>query len=79
MKNIKGIVKRGYITRMLSETEWEEELVPIPHGFQLVDGDAIPYYIKNDDGKFSEYYAHFAPEGKTVYLPIDFYSPEMFE
>lgn len=57
MKTISGIVRRWYITRFLKEEEWKEELVEVPLGCYLIDGDAIPYYLLNkEDDKYYEYY-----------------------
>jgi hypothetical protein len=37
-------------------------------GEELVDGDAVPYYLAGPDGKFREFYGHFAPLDRVVYL-----------
>lgn len=66
---IKGTVVKGYITRYMDKEEWEANLVKLPLGAHLIDGDAIPYYLKNpEDGKFYEYYPYFAPEGEHAYV-----------
>lgn len=67
LNRVRGTVVKGYITRYCKELEWEDTLVEIPAKFQLVDGDALPYYLKRDDGKYYEYYGYYAPEG---YLPL---------
>lgn len=74
LKKITGVVVKGYITRYSSEAEWEDVLIEIPSESQLVDGDAIPYYLQKEDGKFYEYYGHYAPEGKNAYVSEENFS-----
>lgn len=61
-----GIVVKGYITRFFHENEWQEELVE--HKGDLVDGDAIAYYVQGDDGRYYEWYHQERPEGEKVYV-----------
>ncbi len=68
LKRVLGTVVKGYITRYCQESEWEETLIELPENIQLVDGDAIPYYLKKEDGKYYEYYGFYAPEGKCAYV-----------
>ncbi len=79
LNRIKATVVKGYITRYCGEEEWEEFLIEIPQGCQLVDGDAIPYYLKREDGKFYEYYGHYAPEGKNAYVSEENFSDFLIE
>ncbi len=74
LNRVKATVVRGYITRYIREEEWEDFLIEIPLGCQLVDGDAIPYYLKKEDGKFYEYYGHYAPEGEHAYVSEENFS-----
>lgn len=77
---IKGICVKGYITRYMDKEEWEANLVKLPVGSQLPDGDAIPYYLQNsEDGKFYEYYPYFAPEGEHAYVDEENFIEELFE
>ncbi len=74
LKRIKGVVVKGYITRYSEEAEWESILIEIPYESQLVDGDAIPYYLQKEDGKFYEYYGHYAPKGRNAYVSEENFS-----
>lgn len=56
-------VVKGFIARFMHEDEWSEEL--IEHEGDLVDGDAIPYYVQGDDGRYYEWYLHERPDGKV--------------
>lgn len=69
----KAIVKRGYITRMLNEEQFESELVRLPNSQQTQDADAIPHYVKTDSGMYVEYYG-FDPstDERPIYVPVDF-------
>lgn len=69
-------VKKGFITRFSKEEFWEEEVVLLPPGIELVDGDAIPYYIEND-GILYEYYSHFAPNNAKIYCLKRYYDLNM--
>jgi hypothetical protein len=66
-QKIKATVVRGFITRFVKETEWEEELYPMAPGAELVDGDAVSYYVQREDGKFHECYDYYASPGVVVY------------
>ena len=66
-----GIVCRGFITRFSREAEWEERLEPVPVGEELVDGDAIPYYRRRQDGKFVENYAMYSTKEVPAYRVVD--------
>ena len=66
-----GIVCRGYITRFSPREEWEAELEQISEGEELVDADAIPYYVKRDDGKFVECYQRHSTKDNPAYRVAD--------
>lgn len=76
---VTGVVCRGYITRFLKETEWNDELVALPENSDLIDGDAIPYYLKGEDGKFHEYYGYKAPEGMRAYISLENFDEDNFK
>lgn len=78
-ETIKGTVCRGFINRFLKEEEWIEELVILPQHVNLIDGDAIPYYLKAEDGKFYEYYGNKAPEGMNAYIALENFQEKNFK
>jgi hypothetical protein len=67
LEKIKGIVKKGFITRFNKEDEWEENIIEFTER-ELIDSDAIPYYVRTSDGKFAEYYGYFHPTDYKVYI-----------
>lgn len=75
---VKGIVCKGYITRFLKEEEWEDDLVCLPLDADLIDGDALPYYLKAKDGKFYEYYGHKAPKGERAYISLENFDEDRY-
>ncbi len=79
LNRVRGTVVKGYITRYCQELEWEDTLVEIPSKYQLVDGDALPYYLRRDDGKFYEYYGYYAPEGQCAYISEENFSEHLVE
>jgi hypothetical protein len=79
LHRVRGIVVKGYITRYSRESEWEDTLIELPNNIELVDGDAIPYYLKKEDGKYYEYYGFQAPEGKCAYISEENFSDFLIE
>lgn len=65
---IMGTIRRGFIMRFSPTEQWVSRLVPVLVGEELVDGDAVPYYVQGVDGIFREYYDSYAPKGRTVYM-----------
>lgn len=72
-QRVKATVKRGFIMRFCEEETWEEELEQMKPGEELVDGDAVPYYMETDDGTpWPEYYPLFAPiDGPRIFRVVE--------
>lgn len=71
---MKAIVVRGFITRYCQEIEWEVDLVEARLEDLQADGDAIPFYVEGNDGKYHEYYEYeFPSDGRKVYVEKGMY------
>lgn len=66
-------VQRGFITRMMRETEWVITAVELPGGWTCMDGDAIPHCRLLDDGKAVEHYGHEVLPGERIFLDTEQY------
>ncbi len=62
---IQKTIVKGFITRHVPEDEWIS-YVEEYHEDELVNSDAIPYYIEGPDGKLYETYKR--PENAVVYI-----------